>query len=318
MRPDRWIELLGKLTNARGDLVESVVSVSVIVPVYNDPEGIRLTLDTLLAQSYPVENHEILVVDNGSTDETRDMIRRFSTAHDHISLLIEDEVQGSYAARNEGIRNATGELLAFLDADVTVDHDWLERGVKRFGGDVDYLACDVELYSQGRETLVGKYDKHCGFPVKRYLEESHFGPTCGLFVRASVFDEVGLFDERLISGGDGEFGSRVHGAGKEQRFANDVSVYHPTRSSLRSLIGKHVRIGRGFYQRSQYYPKRYARSGWSVRNVLPMRPWVVKRHCQDWERLRFYEKVVLYLIAYVLKVSRTGGRVRQAIETGHQ
>lgn len=294
---------------------ESVTSVSVIIPVYNDPDGVRMTLNSLLAQSYPAGNYEVLVVDNGSTDETREVIRRFEATYDHVHLFVEEETQGSYAARNEGIRNATGDVLAFLDADVTVDHDWLERGVEHFSGDVEYLACDVELYSMGRETLAGKYNEHYGFPVERYFEESHFGPTCGLFVRASIFDDVGLFDEKLISGGDGEFGSRVHRAGKEQRFADDLTVYHPTRSSLRSLVDKQVRVGRGFYQRNRRYPDRYGRPGWSVNDVLPMRPRVVKELCRDWDELRLYEKLAFYLIATVLKLARTVGRAKQAITT---
>lgn len=288
---------------------------SVIIPVYNDPKGIRMTLKSVVNQTYPTNDYEILVVDNGSTDKTRDVIQQFADAHENIDLLVENEIQGSYAARNKGIRNATGEIVAFLDADVTTDPDWLKRAVKHFKGDVKYLACNVELYSLDKETLAGKYNNHMGFPVKRYFEESHYGPTCGLFVCASVFDDVGLFDERLISGGDGEFGSRVHHAGKRQRFAADVVVYHPVRTSLQSLIDKHVRIGRGFYQRKQYYPERYSQPSWSLTQILPMRPWVLKELCSNWDQLRLYEKIVFYVISYILKISKTLGRVKQATET---
>lgn len=117
---------------------DGVPVVSIVIPVYNDSNGIRITLDSLLSQSYPVENREIIVVDNGSTDETRDMIYQFVEAYDRIHLLVENAVQGSYAARNKGIRNANEEIIAFLDADVPVDHNWLERGVEYVSGGVDY------------------------------------------------------------------------------------------------------------------------------------------------------------------------------------
>lgn len=74
--------------------------VSVIVPVYNDPTGIRDTLTALTKQTYPTERVNILPIDNGSTDETRDVIRQFEREHENVTLVVEDEIQGSYAARN--------------------------------------------------------------------------------------------------------------------------------------------------------------------------------------------------------------------------
>lgn len=288
------------------------VEVSVVIPVYNDPNGIRITLDSLITQSYPVEKYEILVVDNGSTDTTQKIIQEFTDTYDYIRSLVENEIQGSYAARNHGIRHANGSIIAFLDADVSVDHKWLELGVQHLFENVDYLACDVELYSMTEETLVGKFNKLWGFQVERYFNRRHFGPTCGLFVRASVFDDVGLFDERLVSGGDGEFGSRVYQAGKKQRFTTDTVIYHPTRSSLRSLIKKRFRVGQGIYQRKRYYTTRYGEPSISLTDILPMRPWILKERCSDWEGLRNYEKIAFYLISYLLKISQTMGKVREA------
>jgi glycosyltransferase involved in cell wall biosynthesis len=187
---------------------------SVIIPVYNDPDGIARTLDSLGAQPRAVST--VTVVDNGSTDGTRGVVEGFDPDYLDIRLQEESDIQSSYAARNTGIKNSNADILAFLDADETVDEDWLETALEAMNEqDVDYLGCNVQL-TLPEDTLVGRYNKRTGFPVKDYLENEHFAPTCALLVRREVFEDVGLFDERLISGGDMEFGQRVHKARYDQ------------------------------------------------------------------------------------------------------
>jgi len=209
---------------------------------------------------------ETIVVDNGSTDDTRNVISEYAQAHENVHLLIEDEIKGSYAARNKGIQHANGGVLAFLDADETVDDDYLKTALEAMNEQhVDYLGCNVEL-TLSEDTLVGRYNAHTGFPVNQYLEEENYAPTCALLVRREVFEDVGPFDARLISGGDREFGERVHEAGYDQGYTEDAVVYHPARTSFESLAKKNVRVGRGFCQKQRYYPERFGKPG------IPPRP----------------------------------------------
>ncbi|OYR52060.1 glycosyltransferase [Halorubrum sp. Ea1] len=234
-------------------------SVSCIVPVYNDSVGVSNTLQSLSQQT--LIGYEVLAVDNGSTDDTRGVIHRYAKRNDTIHLLVEDRIQGSYAARNKGIKHAQTDILAFLDADETVDEDWLETAVEAMNEQgVDYLGCKVEL-TASEETLIGRYNAHTGFPVKQYLEQEQYAPTCALLVRREVFDNIGPFDARLISGGDREFGERVHEAGYKQGYSADATVHHPARVTFRSLAKKNVRVGRGFCQKQRYYPHRYGHPG---------------------------------------------------------
>jgi glycosyltransferase involved in cell wall biosynthesis len=230
---------------------------SIIVPVYNDPTGIDDILGAIASQT--VDRYEVVVVDNGSTDETREVAGAYADRNDHVTLLVEDEVQGSYAARNEGIRRSTGDVFAFLDADETVADDWLETVLAAMtAGDADYLGCHVDLTIPDDEnTLTARYNAHTGFPVEQYLARHRYAPTCALFVRREVFEDVGLFDPRLLSGGDMEFGNRVDAAGYEMGYCADAVVNHPVRSSFHSLYGKNVRVGRGHCQLQRYYPERY-------------------------------------------------------------
>lgn len=234
----------------------------VVVPVYNDAQGLETTINSL--QSRCKSEHRIIVVDNDSTDQTLDVARSYGDAS--LSVYTEAEIQGSYAARNRGIGKSNSNYIGFLDADETVDDDWLETALKAMNKqDVDYLGCSVEL-TLPEDTFVGRYNARTGFPVRKYLEEEHYAPTCALLVKREVFDEVGPFDARLISGGDRQFGERVHEAGYDQGYAEDATVYHPARTTFRSLGKKNFRVGRGFCQMQRYYPERYGDPG------IPPRP----------------------------------------------
>lgn len=236
---------------------------SIIVPVYNDPTGIETTLVALCEQTYPRADHEIVVADNGSTDETRTVVRRFADEYENVSLVVEDDVQGSYAARNAGIRATEGPILGFLDADMTVGPDWLARTLDRVvERKVAYLTCDVEQYVPDEEgSVVARYDRHTGFPIGRYVSRQEYAPTCCLFVRRSVIEDIGAFDPRFTSGGDAEFGNRVAAAGYSLEYAPEITASHPTRTSLRSLLRKELRVGRGICQQQRYYPDRYGPPG---------------------------------------------------------
>lgn len=239
-------------------------TVAVVVPAYEDPDGVAATLDSLLSQETD-RTFPIHVVDNDSSDHTPDVVRSYVS--DRITLLHETDIQSSYAARNTGIRNTGAEILAFVDADMSVPGDWLESALHAFEStDVDYMGCNVELTLPDKPSLPARYDHHTGFPVKHYLMQQHFAPTCCLFVRRSVFREVGLFDPRLISAGDKEFGNRVHDASYDMHYADAITVYHPTRDSLRELVAKDIRVGRGLCQLQRYHTDRYGSPG------MPPRP----------------------------------------------
>ena len=317
--------------------------VSVVVPVYNDRDGLGATLASLVEQTYPESSYEVIVVDNGSTDRTPQLARAVAAGNEVVCVEEETEIQGSYAARNAGIRASEGEILAFLDADVTVEPDWLETAVAWMNDhDAKYVGCRIEIPEPDREPvepaqglvgsaqglagpaqglvgsvrdLVGRYDALTGFPVERYVRENEFAPTCGLLVAREVFDDVGLFDPGLVSGGDTEFGQRVADAGYELHYAPELRVEHPARSSLRSLLGKHVRVGRGMAQRSRRHPDRYdPPSPWSPRGLLGPHPRRFHRAFGEaWTDLSRPEKVGMYAVGTLVGYAVTAGRALEHV-----
>lgn len=272
---------IGTITQQK---IDKYPLVSVIIPVYNDPEGIKDTVESLVCQDYPKAQYEILIVDNGSSQATLDVIDQLKEKYcDLVRALYENEIQGSYAARNKGVRHARGEILSFIDADMTVKPDWLRRVVTTMQEEkVSYLGCNVRLYTKTK-SFASMYNLQRGFPIKSDVENNHFAPTCCLTVRKEVFDKVGLFDYRLESGGDFEFGNRVYNNGIALYYAPHLKMYHPARGTLRSLINKSMRVGRGVAQLVCFYPEHYgylSKKYFSIRRYLPSKPWLVRSRCK--------------------------------------
>lgn len=178
--------------------------VTVIVPAFNAEATLPGCLASLVAQEYPKEKYEVLVVDNRSRDLTADIIRSFP-----VTYLSETEQQSSYAARNAGIRRASGEILAFTDADCIADLQWLARAVPCFR-------------DQTVGGVAGKIGNHPpGNAIQEYLSDvlaqeyfvAHvvrpYAVTANVFYRKAVFDRIGLFEGSWVSGGDADLAWRM-------------------------------------------------------------------------------------------------------------
>lgn len=220
--------------------------VSVIVPVYNDAERIGKCIEALLDQTYYPDRYEVLIIDNGSTDETCKVVKKYP-----VKLLFETEKQSSYAARNKGLAAAKGEMIAFTDSDCIPLKDWIEKGVahvQRAEG-CGLVGGRIEIFVRipGKPNAVELYDSITGFNQKNDVERQHFGSTANVFTRKRIFDHVGFFNDNLKSGGDNEWGRRVHAFGYHHIYADDTCVGHPARNSFRQLYNRIVRLAGGNY-----------------------------------------------------------------------
>lgn len=280
--------------------------VSIVIPVYNDPEGIATTLESLLSHT---ETAEIVVVDNDSSDETPDVAGSYADANEHVSLVFERDVQSSYAARNTGIEHASADRLCFLDADQRVTDGWLENARARMDDlEAHYLAPAVELQLPDDPSPTARYNYVSGFPIEGFLRRHRYAPTSCLFVTRTLLEDVGRFDDRLVSGGDLEFGNRVYDAGYDLAYAPEATVVHPTRDSFRSLFDRNVRIGRGHCQLQRYYPDRYGRPG------IPPRPSGIRRDQYDASMNRaLYNGISLTMTA-----ARGIGYYRECLRLGRE
>lgn len=280
--------------------------ISVIIPVFNDFEGLRDTVSCLEQQDYDKDLYEVIVVDNGSNDGTHskaEVMGRKSSACIKVVLELK---KGSYAARNRGIHEARGDLFCFLDADMVVGSDYLSRVADHFRlQKTDYLGCRVALVAR-QKTIASKYEQVFAFPVQEYMENLCFAPTCCLSVRRSIIEQVGLFDSRLESGGDFQFGRRVHAAGLQQKYIDEIVLRHPARWQFSSLIRKAERIARGHAQLSFYFPQEYGhhfRAQISLLNLLPLSSEKLRSKLESRNLdATFFVKLMLLLFPIPLRV----------------
>jgi glycosyltransferase involved in cell wall biosynthesis len=225
--------------------------VTVIVPVFNDLDRLRLCLASLSQQTYSRNSYEVIVVDNGSDDSPEQLSAEFQDIE--LQFLFENKV-GSYAARNLGIQHAQGDIIAFTDSDCIPREDWIENGVKQLKDTkkCGVVAGKVTVFCQeGRSlTTAELFDKVSAFPQERYAKKAKFGVTANLFTLKSIFREVGFFDEKLVSAGDKEWGARVDNAGYIITYAEETVVQHPARNSIKSIKDKSFRVAYGLYQLS--------------------------------------------------------------------
>ena len=289
--------------------------ISVIVPVYNAPEGLSETLKSLVDQDFSNRDYEVIVVDNRSTDSTWITASAFQKKYpDLIKIFKEESIQSSYAARNRGIRMAAADVLAFIDADMTAGPDWLRNGLKDMEKKKsDYMFFRIENFSKSdKEGLISKYTRLKEFPQEEYAEVHKFGTVGSLFIRREVFERFGYFDSRLISGGDREFGNRLYEAGIGIDFNRNIILRHPARSTFKSIVKKAFRVGRGIGQLQKLYPDRY---GSMVKSpveqgkkffILPAR---LKHIFRQWEELSVWEKASFYCLALTTKTVGYAGQL---------
>jgi glycosyltransferase involved in cell wall biosynthesis len=168
--------------------------VSVIIPAYNRANTIARAINSVLNQTE--QNFEIIVADDGSTDNTVEIVRTFNDRRIHI--LTHPKNLGPAAARNTAVRNATGKYLALLDS----DDEWLpaklEKQVEALRNAPPGLhACTTGiLMIQGdRETV--QFPEPITPLQKKLLWGCDFGPGTTLFVERSIYTEIGFMDETL-------------------------------------------------------------------------------------------------------------------------
>lgn len=205
---------------------------SVIVPVRDNPEGIRALLDQLGSQTLPREAFEIVIGDDGSQDASASDC---ASADDRVRVEV-GPPRTSYAARNRAARAARGRILAFTDSDCLPDPEWLERGCEALAR-ADVAAGEVTFTAPETPTVWSL------LTVDMYLDQARNvrltqAVTANLFVSRAMFETVGGFDESLPSSGDYDFARRCVEAGGRLEYAADAVVRHPTLDTARAFLRK--------------------------------------------------------------------------------
>ena len=271
--------------------------VSVIIPVYNDPDGVKRCLKALQAQQYPSERFEIIVVDNNSTPPLCPKLSSFPG----VRCLVETK-RGSYAARNRGIRESNGEVVAFTDADCIPDPAWIQAGVSQMCiNDAKLIGGKVEFIFQKRTPNTWEYyDANHFLDQEKYVHELGIAATANLFVERTIFDRYGTFNRDLMSGGDVEFTRRASRAGETIEYAENAVVHHPARSTFKGLLRKVRRVYTGMIESD-------IQKGKKIEFPSKIRSWIPTRSVPNpgAKKLTGKEKIQMYFLYNAIRFTRT-------------
>jgi glycosyltransferase involved in cell wall biosynthesis len=286
---------------------------SVIIPTFEDWAGLQTCLDCLAAQTAAAETFEIIVANNNPSPEVPATLLLPPNAR-----VIHAEKPGSYAARNVAIKVAHGEVLFFTDSDCRPDPGWIAAGLAAIEPLAPFgrVAGAIELFPAGPDwTTIELFDRAFHMHQEVYCKNG-WCATANLVVRKPAFDEVGLFDAGLFSGGDSEWGNRATALGHGIVYSAETLVRHPARSSFAEIAKKRRRVLGGLYlQRMTDASTQLPRPSLAERIAYAVNQAMLAPGLTDWQRIRVLAvsfRLGLVSFAEMLRLQYLSGKPKRA------
>lgn len=224
-----------------------MIRLSIVVATYNRANDLVRTLESLVCQTWPAEEWECVAVDNNSKDNTRELFEEFRAAHPNLNLKIVGESnQGLSWARNRGIAESCGEIIAIIDDDETVNPDFVRGYIELFEAHPEASAAGgrvIPYYVDGRPRWMSRYTERpiagtldLGPAVKPFVKGYPAGGNMAM--RRKCVEELGAFATNLgrtgsnpLGGEEKEIMYRFAAAGKEIYYTPTPAIYHYIPSS---------------------------------------------------------------------------------------
>lgn len=251
--------------------MQNIPYVSVIIPTRNEERNISRCVNSILNQDYPKDNLEILIIDGMSEDGTVQAIRNLIKKSILNVRILENSKRIVPCGLNIGIKDAKGEYIIRMDAHTEYASDyiskcinWLNKtGAENAGGPMRVIGNGYI----GKAIELAHYSKF-GLGGGRFHNEDWSGYVDTTYLGAwpkSIFDKIGLFDERLVRNQDIEFNARIRKNGGKVFLTPEIRSYYHCRSSLKGLCKQNFENGRWVV-----YTKAVAPYSLSWRHFVPL------------------------------------------------
>ncbi|MDG4582710.1 MAG: glycosyltransferase [Candidatus Competibacter sp.] len=260
-----WSNRFDKILSSINELYKKA---SFIIVTYNNCNLTQLCVESIFRNTtYP--NYEVILVDNASSDDTRNYLRYLARTSDRIKIILNDQNLGFAKANNQGLKVATGELLVLLNNDTVVPRGWLDPLLKHlenpdiglvgpvtnFVGneakiDIDYQSLDEMEFFADRYT-----DAHTG----KAFDIAVLAMFC-VAMRRNVFENIGFLDEKFGIGmfEDDDYSNRIREKGLRVVCAEDAFVHHFGQAAFKKLIetGEYQKI---WANNQAYYEEKWGK-----------------------------------------------------------
>jgi GT2 family glycosyltransferase len=246
--------------------------ISIIISTHNRSQSLLQTLKSIGQLEYPQDRFEVIVVDDGSVDDTREVLTRFSRRAPFSFKYRSKKDEGVSSARNMGIGMARGEVLVFIDDDCAATNSWLKNLTAQINSDEvgviggpEKIPPEGPLLSRCVGYIVNSFVGAAGLFKGEGPRLGRFYPKgCNMALTKRVLHEVGLFDENLMPSEDVELAYRIRRAGYKIKYAPRAAVIHHRNISFKNFLSKTFWIGyfrailgfkhRGFLQVAHLIP----------------------------------------------------------------
>lgn len=232
-------------------MADDAVTVSVVIPAYNAAATLARQLEAFEQQRVS-QPWELIVADNGSTDDTRAVAEGWAVRIPALRVVDAGERRGASAARNLGAAAARGDLLLFCDADDVIERDWVERMASSLAHH-DLVGGVLETRTLRRPGAASvSWEANAEIRLHYWTRyEAASGSNLG--IRRGVFEELGGFDEHLVTGEDVDLCWRAQLGGRSFGRVHDAVVKSRPRIGLQAVYRQAYSYGEGHRQLRRKY-----------------------------------------------------------------
>lgn len=250
---------------------------SVVVTVRNEARHIADLLDSLVVQEGPFE---VLIVDADSTDGTQRIVQRYVAKYPFVHLLEHGGTRG--ASRNRGVREAKGDIIAFIDGDCIANPFWLSQLRKTLAGADVAAGKTIQIGYWAFEALSRVELEHGGYDVTY--------PSCNLGYWKDVFVKAGGFDDGFHTAEDIDLNFRAVDVGAKLSYNDEAIVYHRARDTVTKFLKQAYWNGYGRKQLTLKHGNLWSRYSFSR---------MLKSQATFWGLLRLGTASLGYIVAKI-------------------
>jgi cellulose synthase/poly-beta-1,6-N-acetylglucosamine synthase-like glycosyltransferase len=230
--------------------------ISVVIPTYNRSTQLSRCLDSLFNQTYPKDRYEIIIINDGSKDNTENVLREYEKKAPCVFIWGTQGNQGIATATNSGISRSKGDFVCFTGDDCIPENDWISQLVDGFQNDrIGAVGGKVRSYQ-------------INTPIQQFIVDARILDQEGFIkrntlitgnaaYRKQVLKEIKGFDNFLIACVDLDLSIRTQLSGYSIQFTPESVVYHDHPASIRGLFFQQYRNGKGYVQLHRKYAKKY-------------------------------------------------------------
>lgn len=248
-------------------------SISIIIPCYNEEKFIGKCLDSIIAQDYPKENLEILVIDGMSDDRTREILEKYENKYSFVKVL-DNPKKIIPIALNIGIKQAKGEIIVRMDTNAVYEKSYLSKCIKylkkynadNVGGVIKTLPQKNTIFAKAITFAlshpfgVGGSHFRAGSKKPRWVDTVYGG--C---FKKEIFKKIGFFNENLARSQDMEFNLRLKKAGGKILLVPDIISYYYPSSTLTDFLKHNIKDGIW-----AIYPLKFVKTPMKLRHYIPL------------------------------------------------